>query len=368
MEFIRTLSSGAGWIVLLEGLVVIGAPVMGALPLPSAGLHRAVRLAWRQHERRATDLMETLVNVTIPVFGIVLTGYLAGRFGILGEASAGAVNAFVYYFALPALLFFFTAQASPAELGNLPFIAVFLTGTAVVMAIAAIGGRLLFGLPVAALTTHTMTAGFANTAYMGIPIFLTAFGKDGTLPAIVATIAANTLVIGIGIGLLEFGSRREDGEGGRLGATFKALARNPLLIAPIAGLVVAGLGVGIPLPVANYLDLLGSAAGPSALFALGLALSAQALRIKWSEVLWLSALKLVVQPLVTLALILHVWPLDDAWMAGALILSALPTGALVYVVAQRYGSYVQEASATIVVSTAISVATVSGVLIALGIP
>ena len=312
--------------------------------------------------------METLVNVTIPVFGIVLTGYLAGRFRILGEASAGAVNAFVYYFSLPALLFLFTAKASLAELGNLPFIAVFLSGTAIVVTVAAIGGRLLFRLDGSSLTTHAMTAGFANTAYMGIPIFLTAFGKDGTLPAIIATIAANTLVIGVGIGILEFRAERTGDEDSRWVTTLKALTTNPLLVAPVAGLAVAGLEVNIPLPIANYLDLLGSAAGPSALFALGLALSVQALTIKWAEVAWLSALKLVLQPLVTFGLVLYVWPLSDAWLQGALILSALPTGALVYVVAQRYESYVQEASATIVVSTAVSVATVSVVLIALGIP
>lgn len=321
--------------------------------------------------------MDTLVNVTIPVFGIVLTGYLAGRFKVLGEASASAVNAFVYYFALPALLFLFTAQAELSELNNFGFIAVFLAGTLITIAVGALGGRFLFGLPVRSLTTHGITAGFANTAYMGIPIFLTAFGKDGALPAILATIAANILVIGFAIAVLEYAADRagpesgqpgESGRPGKLRTTVTALVTNPLLVAPIAGLGFSALGFGLPSPIVNYLDLLGSAAGPSALFALGLALSAQALSIKWAEVMWLTVLKLVLQPLVTLALALYVWPLSGDWFRGALILAALPTGALIYVVAQRYEAYVQETSATIVVSTAVSVLTVSIVLIALGIP
>ena len=312
--------------------------------------------------------METLINVTIPVFGIVLTGYLAGRMGILGEASARAVNAFVYYFSLPALLFLFTAQATLGEIVNVNFIAVFLLGTLIAVSVATLGGRFLFGLGTRSLVVHAMAAGFANTAYMGIPIFLTAFGKEGILPAIIATITANTLVIGIGIAVLESTQGEAFVRSPRVGNIFRSLGTNPLIMAPLLGLVVVALGVEIPVPFAKYLDLLGSAAGPSALFALGLALSAQNLRISWAEVAWLSAIKLVLQPLATFALLAYVIPLQGSWFQGALILSALPTGALVYVVAQQYSVHVIQASATIVVSTAVSVMTISIVLISLGIP
>ena len=69
--------------------------------------------------------METLVTVTIPVFGIILTGYLAGKFSLLSEHSAKAINAFVYYFSLPALLFLLTTKADFAEIANFSFILVF---------------------------------------------------------------------------------------------------------------------------------------------------------------------------------------------------------------------------------------------------
>ena len=44
--------------------------------------------------------MDALINVVLPVFGIILTGYLAGRFEALGPESAAALNRFVFYFAL----------------------------------------------------------------------------------------------------------------------------------------------------------------------------------------------------------------------------------------------------------------------------
>ena len=66
--------------------------------------------------------MEPVFNVVLPVFAIILAGFLCGRFGVLGEESTGALNGFVYYVALPVLLFHAMASADPAEILNWPFI------------------------------------------------------------------------------------------------------------------------------------------------------------------------------------------------------------------------------------------------------
>ena len=51
--------------------------------------------------------MEPLLNIVLPVFAIVGAGYLAGARGLLGDDSSVALNRFVYWVALPALLFAF---------------------------------------------------------------------------------------------------------------------------------------------------------------------------------------------------------------------------------------------------------------------
>lgn len=312
--------------------------------------------------------MDALVNVTIPVFGIVLTGYVAGRLGLLGEASASAVNAFVYYFSLPALLILFTARSSIGEIANFPFILVFLFGSISAALIAVVIGKYVFKIDRGRLVVHSLVSGFSNSAYMGIPVFLMAFGVNGTLPAIIATIVGNTLLIGAGIVFLEF-NRRDRVSGLRaMRRTSRSLISSPLVMAPILGLLIAASGWKIPTPAANYLELLGNAAGPSALFALGLALSAQVLRIAWREVVGMSVIKLLIQPLTTFALITFVFPLEEPWFEAALILAAMPTGAVAYVVAQQYDTYAPEASAAIVLSTALSVITLSAMLIILGLP
>src|SRR5215471_6454571 len=73
---------------------------------------------WLTPEVRPVD---ALINVVFPVFGIILTGYLAGRFEALGPESAAALNRFVFYFALPCALFIFTARAPSDKIFNWPF-------------------------------------------------------------------------------------------------------------------------------------------------------------------------------------------------------------------------------------------------------
>ena len=69
--------------------------------------------------------MGVIVDVAVPVFAIMLLGYLAGRAGILGDESSKALNAFVYWFALPPLLFLSVARVPVGEILNWPYIAVF---------------------------------------------------------------------------------------------------------------------------------------------------------------------------------------------------------------------------------------------------
>ena len=74
--------------------------------------------------------MRAIVDVVLPVFGLILAGVLAGRFRILGQESSEALNRFVYWFALPPLLFLGMARAPVHEVANLPFLGAYLGGVA----------------------------------------------------------------------------------------------------------------------------------------------------------------------------------------------------------------------------------------------
>lgn len=139
------------------------------------------------------------------------------------------------------------------------------------------------------------------------------------------------------------------------------------MTAPVLGLLVSLAGIGVPTPIANFCALLGAAAGPCALFSPGLFLVGQPFAANLGEVGVITLLKLVVQPLLTWLIAVPILGLDPAWARAAVLLAALPTGTLVFTVAQNYRIYVDRASAAVLATTVVSVLTLSAVLVLLGI-
>ena len=307
--------------------------------------------------------MQAVLNVALPVFGIILCGYLAGRVKLLGAASSEALNAFVYWFALPPLIFIGMAQTPVDRILNGPFILAVSAGIVSTGIVVVLGSRFLFGNRGPANGLHAMAALFSNTGYMGIPLFIAAFGEERVLPAVTATVL-NMFFYGTMTAWIA--ATKEDGPRKSGAAVIAhiagALARNPLVAAPVLGLAVSASGLSVPLPLDNLCRILGAAAAPGALFALGLFLVGQRITAGLAEVSWIAFFKLVAQPALTAWLAFYVFEMDRFWAISAVLLAALPTGALVFVTAQQNGVYVQRASAGIVMTTVFSVVTLSALL------
>ncbi|MBM3601547.1 MAG: AEC family transporter [Alphaproteobacteria bacterium] len=310
--------------------------------------------------------MEPVLNVGLPVFAIILTGYLAGRFGILGGASTEALNAFVYYFALPPLLFLSMARVPLEDVFNWHFLAAYSGGVLGTYVLSMLAGLMIFRNRPAALSLQGMTAIFTNTGYMGVPLYLIAFGEQGALPAIILTVYNGAIVVGLTIVLIELDLRSGSEPIKILGDVALAIVTNPLIISAAAGMVLSLLGVTLPRSVVNFCTILGNASGPCALFAMGLFLAGRQMAARRSEIAWLTLLKLAVQPAITWWLAFHVLRLEPFWAASAVVMAALPTGATAFVIAQRYGAYVGEATAVTLITTVLSFFTVSALLVWFG--
>ncbi|MBM3572935.1 MAG: AEC family transporter, partial [Alphaproteobacteria bacterium] len=243
--------------------------------------------------------MEPVLNVGLPVFAIILLGYLAGRFAILGESATEALNALVYFFALPPLLFVSMARVPLAEIFNGPFLAAYSGGVLGTFALSMAAGLFIFQHRPAALTLQGMTTIFTNTGYMGVPLYLVAFGEQGALPAIILTLFNGALVVGLTIVLIELDLRSGSEPYKILGDVALAIIKNPLLMAALAGMAVSYFEVAMPRSVLNFCTILGNASGPSALFAMGLFLAGRRLAAQPLEIAWMSLLKLVLQPALT---------------------------------------------------------------------
>jgi malonate transporter len=306
--------------------------------------------------------MNTLLNVSLPVFAIILGGYLAARSGLLGQGSTAALNAFVYYFALPPLLFLSMARVPLGQIFHWSYLGAYVGGLLLTACLSLIVGLILFRRHAAELSLQGMTAVFSNTGYMGVPLFLTAFGEEGALPALILTVFNGAVVVGTVVILIEFALSRSGNPLRIFRDVGLALLKNPLVMSAVIGVLWSAAHLPIPKPLSNLCEILGAASGPCALFAMGLSLVTTAGGGSSRETGWLVFLKLVVQPVLTAWLAFSVFDLDLFWGISAVLLAALPTGALTFVVAQRYGLYVREATQATLVSTVLSVVTVSAVL------
>ena len=306
--------------------------------------------------------MQTILNTALPFFALIFCGYGAGRFKILSEASVAGVNAFVFYFALPAFIVNLLATSRLADIANGPFIAAYLGTGLVLFAVAAVLGRLLFEVRRGEAALQGSAAVLGNTGYMGLPLVVAAFGDRAAIPLVLGLTLEATVLIPLSIILVEAQKGLDAGLFRLLGSVARAMVRNPIIIAIFAGLLLSATGLGLPTPVENFTDLLGDAAGPCALFALGATLAAFPISAGMAEVSYMTFFKLLVHPAAMWFATTQLFDIDPLWATVAILGASLPVAANVFIVARQYDTYVERVSSAILVSTIVSTITVSALL------
>jgi len=303
--------------------------------------------------------MEPVFNIVLPVFAIVLCGYLSGKFGILGSDSSESLNRFVFYIALPVLLFHSMGVMRPDEIFHIPFILTYAVTLAIILAIGIAIAFFIFGERLTESTLHGMTGVYGNSNYMAIPLFLTAFGPDSVSAPIVATIVNVIVILTISIVLVETAAKMDGGGGNILMDIAMSLLKNPLFMSPLLGIAWSFSGMKFADPFNTFSGLLGGAAGPCALFAMGLFLVGKPLHEDIVEISSMVVVKLLIMPLVAWGVTLWLLPDDPVWSMYVIILAAVPTGMTPFVMAQQWNVYVRRVSTAILATTLVSVISLS---------
>ena len=307
--------------------------------------------------------MQAIFNVALPIFGVILAGYLAGKWRILGGEATAALNAFVSYFALP-ILFFGTLARTPVDTVLDPAL---MAGFGLVVGATFLVGMLSTRLAVrgglARMSLQGIAASWGNVGYMGVPLCLAAFGEAGLPPAMLTVIVTAVIAMVFGVMLIEL----EVAAGhGPILTFFNAawnVARNPLPVSIAAGMAYSGLALPLPTPVEKWIDLLGAAAAPCALFAIGLFLSDKSVRSGLAEAGLATVIKLLLQPLLAACVLPFFVDLKSVPGQVALLMAALPTAANAFVLARQFDIQVEQNTASVLLSTAFSVLTVSALLV-----
>lgn len=302
--------------------------------------------------------MLAVANIVLPVFALIFAGFALRRLNIMGAAASAELNRFVVYLALPALTIDVMVSNPLSALWQPGFLMAFELAVALIF-FGVLAWRWLQTKKLAESAVECTAASYANTGYIGLPLCALTFGADQLAPAIVGATLTVSLNFAVSIVLLEAGTQRGKSMLATLGGVSLSLAKNPLILAPLAAGVIAGFGWHMPYGVAQSIKLLGGAASPCALVAIGLFLAAKQEKTNVPVSAVLVLLKLLVQPALAWYLAFHVFDMPELWAKSAVLLSALPTGTGPFMLAELYKRGEAIASRTILWSTFGSVATLS---------
>ena len=330
--------------------------------------------------------MRQILTVTTPFFALVLLGWAVVRGRRLSLQAIPGLNSFVLFFALPCMLFRFSASTPITQLLDASVVTVYLAGTVAVVALAAgVARRQALGWSDAAF--GALVAAFPNSGFMGVPLLIALFGQAAAAPAIVALALDMVVTSSLCIALSQLGAAAPAGRpatghpvGAAVSRALRGILTNPLPWAIGLGTLSSAAGLLPPAPLMRAVDMLAGAASPVALFALGAMFargqmaaplprsephnasrdaardaSSNAARSAARSVLTTVAFKLLLHPLLVLAAghiaIAAGLPLDPFAAAVLVLVAALPSASNVPMLAERFGADAGRLARVVLVST-----------------
>lgn len=296
---------------------------------------------------------------TLPFFGLIALGYWAGRTRFFTAEATAYLTKFVFYFALSAMLFRFSANLTLAEVLSWRFVWAYLWGTGIIYLIAT-AIAIMRGLSAAEAAVEAQCAVIGNVGFLGVPMLTLLMGEAAIGP-VMLVLAVDLLVFGSLIVILITGSRDGRMQLGVLKTVGLGLIRNPMIVSIGLGFTWSAFAIPIPQPMNDFLSILGGAATPGALFAIGASLASKsAERVEVAG--WLSFCKLILHPAAIALSALFMFPVESYAASVMIAAAALPVAGNVFMIAQHYGVAPQRVSASILISTIASIITVSTII------
>jgi predicted permease len=297
------------------------------------------------------------------IWAVTAVGWVLGRFEILGPRAETVLARLVFFVATPALLFETLATSSLSAILS-PALVPFVASTAIVAAVAAVLARVVWHSSRGETAVASLAASYVNAANLGIPIASYVLGDV----SVVAPVLLFQVLIASPTALAVLESETP-GQRTQLRRLALLPARNPIMIGSAAGVLCAAVGWRPPMEVLRPFELVGSAAVPLALLALGMSLrgsrpfaAGEDAGLRYTAVTF----KVLLQPALAYAIGHFLLGLDGALLLAAVVTSALPTAQNVFVYATRYDRGQALARDAVVLSTLVGALTLAAIVALLG--
>jgi predicted permease len=293
---------------------------------------------------------------TIPFFALIGLGYSAAITRFFSAEATVYLTKFVFYFALSAMLFRFSSDLSLSELYDPEFIYAYLSASLIIYFLATSVAIFRKKVPSEA-AVEAQCSVIGNVGFLGIPMLAILLGPE-SVGFIMIILAIDLIVFGSLIVLIIVASKDKKLDLFLFYRLLLGLMKNPMIVSIICGLLWSASGWSIPGPINDFIVMLGSAATPGALFAIGASL-AQKSTERFEVAAWLSFCKLVLHPFAVCIAVFYIFKVELYPATVMIAAASLPVAGNIFMVAQHYNVAPKRASAAIFLSTVLSIFTVS---------
>ncbi len=296
-----------------------------------------------------------LLALTAPLFLLVLVGYGLIRGARWHSAIGDALTKFVFAVAVPAVLFRLMAGFSRLPPVDARLLLAYFGGSVLVFALARLASWKLFRMNGESQSVFAMGGIFSNNLLLGLPLAKTLLG-EASLPSMSLLLVFNSFVLWTLVTVSVEWARTRSASLRDIARTIRSVLGNPIVVSIIAGTTWGALRIPLPQMVDRTLELIGEAAVPLSLIALGMGLAQYGIKEGLRESGVIAVFKLWVHPLVVLLLawLIGLPPLE---MQTIVLTAALPVGASVYLMARQFDTLGGPIAGSLVLTTAMAAAT-----------
>ena len=306
--------------------------------------------------------MADIFGLVLPFFGLIFLGFIVARIVRQPLEALGWMNIFIIYVALPALFFQLLSRTPIERLTEWGYIFGAVFSTYVMFALMFVGSAIVSRGEIAESTIKGLAAAYGNIGYMGPGIALLAFGEAAAVPVALIFCFENIMHFAIAPMMMALSGGEKRSFGSLVLDVVKRIVLHPVIIATAVGVSAAAFAWTPPEALQRLLEMLARAAAPCALFTMGVTLALRPLKRVPHAMASIAAIKLILHPLLCYLVLSAIGDFDPVWVYTAVLLAGLPTATNVFVIAQQYGVWTERASASVLITTVLSVFTVTGLL------
>lgn len=309
--------------------------------------------------------MDVVLNITAPIFFLILLGFVGTRFGLLPKETLPALSRFVLYFALPAVMVIKISALDLRAVVSVPYMLVYAIGGLAAFFSALLITRYLLKEKWSVSSVSGMGAMMPNSAFIGFPVLLQYLDNAPAQAFAMSLVVENIIFLPLALMLIESFYNHQPGVGKLVFVkVMKRIATNSIILSVLIGVMLSLLDLSLPHFMHSGLELLAMAAAPCALIVIGGSLVGVVIAGSKVRAGVVAGIKLLLFPLVVFICLMAFPDMPYELQVSVLVFSSMPMFSVFPLLGGEYGQR-SFCSSTLLITTVLSFFSISVLLLLL---